>query len=177
MAIPVTIEDARRQVRLDADDASLDADLTGFIADAAAWVENYTGQILTARDVTENFVGFGAVALKAWPIRADAAPGVAYLNSAGTPVSVTGARLDVSKRPARVLPPNGPFYSFLDSKQAFTVTIRAGYDDGDVVPGNMRRAMLILISAMETDRAGGEIFQKAESAARKLCFSCRQHTL
>lgn len=43
MAIPVTLQDARRQIRLDDDDESHDADLVQFIDDAAAWVEEYTG--------------------------------------------------------------------------------------------------------------------------------------
>ena len=173
MAIPVTIEDARRQIRLAEDDDSQDADLRQFIADAAEWVEDYTGHILAARDVTEQFRGFSAVGLRAWPVKPDAVPGVAYVDAAGSPVAIVGARLDVSGRPARVLPPAGPFYSFRDAQQVFTVTIRAGYEDGDTVPGNFRRAMLILISAYDSDREGGDVFQKAEVAARRLCGSKR----
>jgi hypothetical protein len=59
MAIPVTLQDARRQIQLDENDESHDADLVQFIDDAAAWVEEYTGHILVARDVTESFRGFG----------------------------------------------------------------------------------------------------------------------
>jgi uncharacterized phiE125 gp8 family phage protein len=177
MAIPVTIEDARRQIRLADDDDSQDADLHQFIADAAAWVEDYTGHILVARDVTETFRGFGAVGLRAWPIAPDAVPGVAYVDATGAPVAIVGARIDATGRPVRVLPPAGPFYTFRDARQVFTVTIRAGYEDGDTVPGNFRRAMLILISAYDSDREGGEVFQKAEAAARRLCGSKRARQL
>lgn len=177
MAIPVTLQDARRQIRLDEDDESHDADLVQFIDDAAAWVEEYTGHILLARDVTESFRGFGAVRLRAWPINASAVPGVAYVDAAGAPVAIVGARLDLSSRPARVLPPAGPFYSFCDAQQAFTVTIRAGYEAGDAAPGNFRRAMLILISAYDSDREGGEVFQKAEASARRLCGRFRARNL
>lgn len=177
MAIPVTIEDARRQIKLAEDDDSQDADLLQSIADAAAWIEDYTGHILDARDVTETFRGFGAVGLRAWPVKPDAVPGVAYVDAAGAPVAIVGARLDVSSRPVRVLPPAGPFYSFRDAQQVFTVTIRAGYEDDDAVPGNFRRAMLILISAYDSDREGGEVFQKAEAAARRLCGSKRARRL
>ncbi len=55
MPIPVILADARRQLRLDADDMSMDAELTEFIVDAAAWVEKYTGHILAAHDVVEQF--------------------------------------------------------------------------------------------------------------------------
>jgi len=177
MAIPVTIQDARRQVKLAEDDNSQDADLVQFIADAAAWVEDYTGHILAARDVTETFRGFGAVSLRAWPVKPNAVPGVAYVDAAGAPVAIVGARLDVSGRPVRVLPPSGPFYSFRDAQQAFTVTVRAGYEDAGAVPGNFRRAMLILISALDSDREGGDVFQKAEAAARRLCGSKRARRL
>ena len=177
MAIPVTIEDARRQIRLAEDDDSQDADLRQFIDDAAAWVEDYTGHILVARDVTETFRGFGAVGLRAWPVKPGAVPGVAYVDADGAPVAIVGARLDISGRPARVLPPSGRFYSFRDAQQAFTVTIRAGYEDDDAVPGNFRRAMLILISAYDSDREGGKVFQDAEASARRLCGRRRSRTL
>ena len=173
MAIPVTLEDARRQIRLEVDDDSRDDDLTGWIADAAAWVENYTGQILAEREVTEHVSGFKPVELRAWPIAADAIPGVAYIGTGGAPIAIPGARLDITRRPARVFPGTGLFWPFRNSEQAFTVTITAGYPDAASVPGNIRRAMLLLIGAYDADREGGEIFAKAEASARLLCGSLR----
>jgi uncharacterized phiE125 gp8 family phage protein len=173
MATPVSLEDARRQLRLAENDTSMDADIVGYIADAAAWVEKYTGHIIAAREVTQPFHGFGTVELRAWPIAASAVPGVAYVDASGQPVAIPGASLDLTSRPARVSPPNGPFYSFTNCKQPFTVTVRAGYELDDEIPGNMRRAMLILISAYEADREGGDIFQKAEATARTLCRDYR----
>ncbi len=173
MAIPVTLEDARRQIRLEADDVSRDDDLIGWIADAAAWVEDYTGQILTEREVTEHVSGFRPVELRAWPIAADAIPGVAYIGAGGAPIAIPGARLDITRRPARVFPGTGLFWPFRNSEQAFTVTITAGYPDAASVPGNIRRAMLLLIGAYDADREGGEIFAKAEEAARRLCGRLR----
>ncbi|MEG3089505.1 head-tail connector protein [Sphingomonas sp. PB4P5] len=172
MAIPFSLEDARRQIHLAEDDESQDSDLRDFIVDAAAWVERYTGHILVARDVTQSFRGFGPVELRAWPIAPTAAVGVAYNDAAGQPIALTGARLDVSSRPARVLPA-GCFWPFHTTDQLFTVTIRAGYEPDDVVPGNIRRAMLILISAYDSDREGGAIFQQAEVSARSLCRDYR----
>ena len=175
MAVPVTVDDAARQLRLEPDEISpeMSAQLGSWVADAAAWVEDYTGQVLVARDVTEQFRGFGAVNLRAWPVAATAPPGVAYADGTGAPVAIVGARLDVSRRPARVLPPFGPFYSFRDRTQLFTVTIRAGYEAGDVLPGNIRRAMLVLIAAYDADREGGEVFAQAEKTARSLCSHLR----
>lgn len=179
MAIPVSLEEAKRQLRQGGEelDVARQAEVEGFIADAAAWVERYTGRILIAREVTEQFRGFGAVKLRAWPIAPTAIPGIAYVAPSGDPVAIFGARLDVMQRPARVLPPRGPFYSFRDAHQTFTVTIRAGYEDGAQVPGNIRRAMLVLIAAYDVDREGGDIFVAAEKAARALCSDLRLRRL
>ncbi|HEX8555773.1 MAG TPA: phage head-tail connector protein [Sphingomonas sp.] len=175
MAIPVTLEDAKAQLRVEIDDTERDGEITRFIEDAAGWVERYTGHILIARDVTEQFRGFGGVKLRAWPVKPTAVPAVAYLDT-GVPASIIGARLDVTRRPARVLPP-GHFYPFRDAQQLFTVTIRAGYEDGDVIPTNLRRAMLVLISGYDADREGGDAFQLAEATARKLCADYRARAL
>ena len=175
MAIAVSLDDAKRQLRQGGEelDAEREAEIQGFIADAAAWVERYTGHILVAHDVTEQFRGYGTVQLKAWPIARTSAPGVAYTDALGSPVAIVGARVDVSSRPARVLPPGGRFYPFLDRRQLFTVTIRAGYEPADPVPGDIRRAMLVLIAAFDDDREGGEVFAKAEATARGLCRDFR----
>jgi uncharacterized phiE125 gp8 family phage protein len=177
MAIPVTLEDARRQIQLGEGDWYQDINLAQSIEDAAAWVEEYTGHILVARDVTETFYGVGAARLKAWPVRAASVPTVAYVNASGATVAIEGAGLDASSRPARVLLPPNVLDSFCGSKQSFTVTIRAGYEPKDAVPGNFRRAMLILISAYDSDREGGELFQKAEASARRLCGRLRSRRL
>jgi uncharacterized phiE125 gp8 family phage protein len=176
MPIPVSLEDARRQVKLEEDDTSQDLELRGFISDAAAWVERYTGHILVAREVTEQFRDFKAVQLRAWPIKPAAAVGVAYAGEDGEPVALLGARLDVSSRPAKVSPPQA-FWPFRDTRQLFTVTVRAGYEAEDAVPGNFRRAMLVLIGAYDADREGGDVLAKAEVAARSLCRSFKLQRL
>jgi uncharacterized phiE125 gp8 family phage protein len=169
MAIPVTLADAKAHLRLEVEDLSRDAEVAGYIADATGWVEKYTGHILVARDVTEQFRGFAAVELRAWPIKPTALAGVAYLDAAGSPVAITGAVLETRQRPARVRPGVGTFWPFRDTRQLFTVTIRAGYEPTDDVPRNFRRAMLVLISAYDSDREGGELLQTAEATARRLC--------
>ena len=152
MTLPVSLDDAKDQLRID-DDAH-DPEIEGFILDAAGWVERYTGHVLEQRTVTEQFRGIRAAELRAWPIAADAIPGVAYTDDAGDAISIIGARLDISRRPARVSPGTGSFWPFTDTGQQFSVTISAGYADPEDVPRNLRRAMLIMIAAYDADRGG-----------------------
>jgi uncharacterized phiE125 gp8 family phage protein len=173
MTLPVSLEDARTQLK--AEPGERDDEITDFILDAAGWVEQYTGHILQAREVTEQFRGFGPVSLRAWPIQATAMPGVAYADDVGNPMALSGARLDVSRRPARVLPSAGAFWPFYRADQLFTVTIRAGYEEVAEIPRNFRRAMLVLIAAYDEDREGGAVFANAETAATRLCRGFKVH--
>ncbi len=172
MAIPVTLEDARHQLQMAADDTARDDEITGFIADAAAWVEDYTGHVLEPRDVTEQFSSFDQIAFRAWPIAAAAVPIVTYASGNVAATQVTAVRPVVTSRPVRIVPWIGERWPRL-TPDSITVTIRAGYAPGDVVPRNIRRAMLVLIAAYDGDREGGELFQKAEATARRLCGSLR----
>lgn len=176
MAIPVTLDDAKRQLRMDLDDGDRDEEIESFILDAAAWVEKYTGHIFAARDVTEIFSGFRPVMLRACPVAHDATPAVAYASN-GVAVGIPGARVDLIHGRARVSPGSGSFWPFIDSQQVFTVTIRAGYEEDDIVPGNLRRAMLMLIAAYDDDREGGDAFAKAEKTASRLCAPFRPRLL
>lgn len=169
MVMPVSLEEARRQLRLEDDDTTQDAEIAGFVADAAAWVESFTGHILVEREVTEHASGFKPVEIRAWPIADGATPGVAYLGADGSPIAIPGTRLDLSRRPARVMPGSGLFWPFRDSAQPFTVTVTAGYANADDVPRDFKRAMLILIAAYDADREGGDLFAKAEATARRIC--------
>src|SRR3546814_4895030 len=55
---PITIEQARRQVRLAADDTGFDAALTDYIKAARAHVEQYCGTPLVARTIEAQADGF-----------------------------------------------------------------------------------------------------------------------
>lgn len=173
MALPVTLDEAKAQLRVDGDDQ--DDEIVGFIADAADWVEGHTGLILQAREVTEQVKG--ARTLRAWPISAQAVPVVSYIGKDGGPIVVDGARLDISTRPARVLPAAGTVWPFRSADQLCTVTVRAGYEDPDAVPRVVRRAMLVLIGGYDADREGGKVFAEAETAAARLCGRLKRHTL
>ena len=165
MAIPVSLEDAKHQLRIEIDDTSRDDELLGWIADAAGWVERYTGHTLEAVEVVETLVGANGrwPALQSWPV----ADPIAL--SVGDAPHVAGI-INPGRRPAQIAPLAG---LRLDGK-TFTATVRAGYPDAASVPRNFRRAMLILIAAYDDDREGGDAFAKAEAAAKSLCRSFRR---
>jgi hypothetical protein len=176
MAIPVSLEDAKRQLRQGGETLTpeREIEINGFIADAASWVERYTGHILAAREVIEAVrVPSRVIELRAWPIKASAVPQVLDPSLA----AFLGARLDVSSRPARLLAPLGRCWPLWRTDETMTITIRAGYEAADPVPGEMRRAMLILIAAYDADREGGKIMADAKAAARGLCRDYRLRRL
>lgn len=171
MGEPINIEEARAQIRMDGD-TSRDADLARYIRDAREWVENYTGQTLIAGDVEETFRTPGrTVALRAWPIAAGAIATVTYVDSDGVE-QLVDAHFNASRRPALVYPVGA--WPLNRSDQQLRVTVRAGYETADAIPGNMRRAMLLLIAAYDADREGGDLFEKTEIRAKSLCRSFRR---
>lgn len=176
MAIPVSLMDAKRQLRIGFEDESQDDEIPGFIADAAAWVERYTGHILTARDVKEEFGSFGRLRLRAWPVKPGAPLTVSYVDANGM-TTVPGARVFAANRSVVVEPALGSRWPSLPRGGRVIVKVRAGYEEGDPVPGNLRRAMLVLIGAYDADREGGEILQNAEASARSLCRDFRARNL
>jgi hypothetical protein len=173
MAFPVSLEDAKIQLRYGgAEQIGEDRtkEITGYIADAAAWVQRYTGHLLVAVDVTEQFrVPPRAIELRAWPVKPSAVPTITI----DAIPAMSGARLDVTSRPARILPALRTCWSLSYTDQLLTVSIRAGYEDDDEVPGDIRRAMLVLIAAYDADREGGDLFAKAEMTAKSLCRDLR----
>ncbi|QBE91910.1 phage gp6-like head-tail connector protein [Sphingomonas paucimobilis] len=172
----VSLEDARRQLRL-GPDTSRDGELRGWIADALGWIEDYTGHTLALRNVTQTFAGFGVMALRAWPVAPSAVPIVTYADQAGQDIAVPAARIDVSRRPARAVPGIGTRWPSVAAGTTVTVTVAAGYASADAVPRNFHRAALLLIGAYDADREGGEIMAEAEKRARGLCGNKRARSL
>lgn len=168
MTLPVSLEDAKRQLRVIGDHEN--EAIEGIIRDAAGWVETYTGHLLEQREVADRFSCFSRLSLSAWPI-ADV-PIVVSVISDGTTV-VEGAWLDAIQRPARVLPALPGRWPTLATGDIIEVRYTAGYTSPDEVPRNFVRTMLLLIGAYFADREGGEVVQKAEASARRLCRSSR----
>lgn len=171
----ITLEEAKRQLRLPTSFTAQDDEIRGFIADAAAWVERYTGHVVTPRDVTETFrVPGRTVRLDAWPVASNAAVSVSYPGALGSPIAVLGSTLDVGRGPAKLTAPGGLAWPLTDADQALTVTFRAGYEDATQLPGDFRRAMLMLVTAYNEDRTGGDVLRKAEETAGRMCWWARR---
>lgn len=177
MPIPVSLPDAKQQLRIEFDDVSRDDEIQGYINDAVAWVEEYTGHVLVERDVTAEFSSFDDISFREWPIAASAVPIVTYAASGGPATSVTDVQARIVRRPVRVRRWNGAGWPSLPSGNTVSVTIRAGYPDGAVVPPVFRRAMLMLIGAYDDDREGGDTIEKAEATARTICRGLRPRSL
>lgn len=173
MPIPVTVDDAKRQLKIEIDDVTQDDEIEGFINDAVAWIEKLTGHVLVAREVVATFDAFDGISFREWPIARTAVPTVSYEGSAGQAVPVAGARTVLSRRPVRIAAAIGGRWPLLPSGSAVTVTIRAGYEDADDVPPIFRRVILMLVAAYDIDREGGDIVRKSEDAAKALCDDYR----
>lgn len=177
MAVPVSLDDAKRQLKIELDDISQDDEIIGFINAAVAWVEDYTGHVLVSRDVSAVFSDFGTISFREWPIAATVNPDVTYVNANGETVVIVGVRMNVSRRPARAVPSVGGRWPSVPPGTVISATVRAGYGDNDRVPGIFRQAMLIMIAAYDADREGGKIFREADEAARTLCSDYRLRLL
>lgn len=146
MAEPVTFAEAKKHLDVARDDQ--DDMITGMITAAREWVENYTGLSFDGDAVTQTFRCFRAgITLLVWPADENAEVTVAYLNSVGEPVEVTGARLWRAAKPARLLPPlNGAWPTDADGSIAVTVT---------GVPFSLKAAMLLMIGDLYANRESG----------------------
>lgn len=176
MTLPISLDQAKAQLRVDGDDQ--DDEIEDLIRDAAAWVEDYTGLILEARDVTEHFRAPGrSIQLRAWPVATSAIVTAQYPATASDDALNADVRLVADTRPARVLPAAGATWPSRDPWRTLAVTVRAGFEDANEVPRALCRAMLLMISAFDADREGGEIFANAEAAAKNLCRRYKRYSL
>lgn len=172
----VSLREAKAQLGREQDDTDDDAEIADFIADASAWVEGYTGHILTAREVTQYFDGMGLAFLKAWPIKPDAQVSVVYTNDDGSAAVGPEIRLSAATRPAYTVLWNNVWRAD-HARVKMAITVRAGYETPADVPRELRRAILVLISGYDNDREGGDIFAKAEASARRICGRLRLRRL
>jgi uncharacterized phiE125 gp8 family phage protein len=169
---PVTLIEIKRHldiVRNDQDDM-----LLGMIVAAREWVENYTGLILTARDVAQGFDRFGCrMTLNAWPIRS-ATGIVTYLDANGAEQILPAVPIARWTRPAR-LPASAGVQQVVAYGEPIVVTVPAGYATPADVPYSLKAAISLIVGDLYNQReetAVGVSIQ-ASGAVTNLCHPYR----
>lgn len=163
MAEPISLEDAKRQLRVLSTDE--DAFITSAIVEARGWIENYTGLVLTRREVVDVLPCFGAE-LSTWPIASIEA--VTYLDTDGQEVVLqeTEYFAQIARRPAYLTAGNWPT---VRDGSMIEVTMTAGFATPDAVSAfspNLMRAMRVLVAGYFRDREGGKVARDAEEFAK-----------
>lgn len=171
MAEPISLEDAKRQLRVLSTDE--DAFIESAIVDARGWIENYTGLVLTRREVVEVLPCFGAQ-LSTWPIASIDA--VTYSDTDGQEVVLQEAEYfaQIARRPAYLTAGNWPT---VRDGSMIEVTMTAGFATPDAVSTfspNIMRAMRILVAGFFSDRETGGLAGDVEIAAKRLCRTFRR---
>lgn len=142
----IDLELAKAHLRVDG--SAEDALIQSYIDAAAAWVEGFTGRLLTRREVTQTLASFGDYVPLWWGPDPDFDTlTIDYLDSDGQAATVTDPR-GVRDR---VYAPLGGWPSVLDHS-AIAVTYTAGYDedasapDPAAVPADLVQAQLMLVA-------------------------------
>lgn len=171
MAEPISLEDAKRQLRVLGTDE--DEFITSAIEDARGWIESYTGLVLTRREVVEVLPSFSAQ-LSTWPIASIDA--VTYLDADEQEIVMPEADYfpQIARRPARLSAGNWPA---VKNGSTIEVTMTAGFATPDAVSAfspNLVRAMRILVAGFFADRETGGLAGDVEIAAKRLCRAFRR---
>lgn len=158
MALSIAL--AKQHLRLDADDDDLLVET--YLSAAQAWVENYTGKLLTRRMVSQTETRFGAFI----PLFYGPSPeGVEITYADGdADQTITDARIvrdrlyPLSTWPAITTP------------AMIVVTYTAGYDE---VPGDLVAAVLLLTADFNVNREAGAATPAVTAAVQALCSPYR----
>ena len=168
MAEPIDLADAKRQLRVRGD--SEDQTIRDAIVDARGWIENYTGLILTRREVIEALPCFTSD-IRAWPIAS--IDSVSYIDHVLADAELQTFTPLIARRPARLAAASWPSTY---SGSAITVTVTAGFATADEINAfspKIMRAMRVLVVGFFNDREGGDVAKSAIEYAKDLCRSFR----
>jgi uncharacterized phiE125 gp8 family phage protein len=171
MAEPVSLEEIRAHLDVTRDDQ--DDMLTGMIIAAREWVENYTGLILTRREVTEVTPSFcGLRTINAWPLPIAPGTTIRYVDGAGVEQVLTGFSIIAWTRPASILPSSGTSWP---SGGPVAVTFLAGYADPADVPYSLKAAIMLMVGNLYEQRSDQAIGVSVQStgAIENLCHPYR----
>lgn len=171
MAEPVTLPDIKRHLDIVRDDQ--DDMLSGMIVAAREWVENYTGLILTRREVTEVSASFCSLrTISAWPLPVSPATTIRYVDGAGAEQTLTGFNVRGWARPAAISPAAGTSWP---AGGPVAVTFLAGYATPDDVPYSLKAAISLMVGDLYAQRESGIVgtIYASTGAIENLCHPYR----
>ena len=171
MVEPVSLTEIKAHLDVARDDQ--DDMLGAMIVAAREWVENYTGLILTRREVTEVVASFCNLrTVNAWPLPIAPETTIKYIDSAGVEQSVTGFAVRGWARPAAISPEPGTSWP---AGGPVAATFLAGYADPVDVPYSLKAAIMLMVGDLYNQReetAVGVSIQ-ASGAIESLCHPYR----
>lgn len=148
MVEPVSLTEIKSHLDVARDDQ--DDMLGAMIVAAREWVENYTGLILTRREVTEVLTSFSKLhTVNAWPLPVAPETKIRYIDGAGVEQTVTGFAVRGWARPAAISPEPGTSWP---AGGPVAVTFLAGYADPVDVPYSLKAAIMLMVGDLYNQR-------------------------
>jgi uncharacterized phiE125 gp8 family phage protein len=143
------LEDVKKHLSVEADDE--DELIQQIVYAAIEVIEDETGHRIGVRAVSEQFRGFEAIRLRAWPLLS--VTSIDYFDASGEPATLDASlvRLSAAKRPGRLVLKSGMWPASSAAADAVGVTVQAGYEPDDV-PHRLRQAALIMIADLYGQR-------------------------
>ena len=155
MAVDLTL--AKQHLRVLHDDE--DALIAQYLAAAIAWVENYTGKLMTRREVEQEAPAFTSYL----PLFYGPNPSsleIAYTDTDDAPQTVTDAKIVQ----ARAYPASS--WPSIADDTPVTLTYTAGYA---TTPADLDSAVLLLVGEFYDNREAGEAAPAVTMAVEALC--------
>lgn len=166
MTAPISLDQAKAQCRIFADDTTHDDALEPIIAAAVDLVERQTGHLLTRRAVTEAVSSFGSyIELNKRPFVSVGSIG--YTDADGDAQTFADIRVVAGIYPTRVYPVDS--WPSVTENEPITVTYTAGYLDEER-PAALIQACLLLIGHLFANREAAVVGLSATTVP--LAFDC-----
>lgn len=171
MATLITLADAKAHVRRT--DTSEDTIITAYLNAAIQWVENYTGHLLTQREIEDAFPFWGEyLTLRHQPITVgEPTPTftIEYTDEDGNDAELTDYILRDQRYPWYVYPSESGFPT-LGENGTVLVTYTAGYEAGEV-PVALNQTVLLLVGHWHAFRSAvyDASLQEVPLAVESLC--------
>ena len=146
----LSVADAKAHLRVDgADD---DALITSLIEAAIDHVEGFTGLTLEPREIEEAAAGFGG-RLGTWPVREITS--VSYRDGSGAEQQLADGAwwANLASRPLRLNPVGSGWPALGGGSAPVTVTMQAGYEEGEV-PAGIVQALKMIVRHFYDDQDG-----------------------